>query len=128
MKKLHIVLLTSIIVIGLFIRIYKLDSIPGGFFADEAAIGFNAYKLLTTGNDEYGVPHPFFFQSFGDYRLPIPIYVNIPAIALFGLNEFSIRLTAVIFGLISIVFTILIGKEIQNASCPWRRPLFSRSQ
>lgn len=102
MSKTTVILLFLVTLIGFIIRIYKLDSVPTGFFCDEAAIGYNAYKILTSGADEYGKPFPFFFRSFGDYRLPVPIYSNIPIIALFGLNEFSVRLTAVFFGTLTI--------------------------
>ncbi|OGK41849.1 hypothetical protein A3A74_02440 [Candidatus Roizmanbacteria bacterium RIFCSPLOWO2_01_FULL_35_13] len=111
-KKNYLTAIFLIIVISFILRVFDLVNNPPGFFADEAAIGYNAYKILKTGGDEYGVPFPIFFRSLGDYRLPIPIYANIPMIALFGLNEFSVRLTVVLFGLISILFTILLTTEI----------------
>src|SRR5258708_37646482 len=100
-KKYFLACIFLVLTLAFAIRTYNLNTNPPGFFADEAAIGFNAYKLATTGADEYNVPFPIFFRSFGDYRLPIPIYANIPFVALFGLQEISVRLTAVIFGLIS---------------------------
>jgi len=105
--KIFYLLLFLILALGFFIRIWDLARNPPGFFCDEAAIGFNAYKILQTGKDEYGLPWPIFFRSFGDYRLPLPIYFNIPMIFLFGLKEEVVRLTAILFGLISILFTTL---------------------
>ena len=113
-RKTNLLIITIILFLAFSIRVFDLENNPPGFFSDEAAIGYNAYKILKTGKDEYGVPFPIFFKSFGDYRLPIPIYANIPIIALFGLNERSVRLTAVIFGLISILFTMLSTLEIAD--------------
>ncbi len=108
--------LILLICFGFVIRVYNLSSVPAGFFADEAAIGYNAYSLLTKGADEYGVAYPFFFRSFGDYRLPVPIYSNIPFVALFGLNEFSVRATAAFFGTLTILIVFLLGKKMFSSS------------
>lgn len=101
-KKLNVVVLGLILIASLFWRVYKNDQIPAGFFCDEASIGYNAYSLTTTGADEYGRRWPFFFQAFGDYRNPVPIYANIPSVAVFGLNEFSVRFTTALAGALGI--------------------------
>ena len=54
-------ILLSIIILAFILRIYKLAEIPPGFYADEASIGFNAYKILTTLRDEHGKFLPLFF-------------------------------------------------------------------
>lgn len=113
MKRLNYkVFLLIIVLLGFCLRIYNLDKNPAGFFCDEASIGYNAYKLLKTGADEYGIPHPFFFRSFGDYRNPLPIYFNIPAIAAFGLNEFSVRFTSAIAGTLTILMVFLLTERL----------------
>ena len=101
-----------VLLFGFLLRFYKVSEIPTGFFADEAANGYNAYKLLTTGKDEYGVSFPFYFQSFGDYRTPVAIYSMIPSIFIFGLNQFSVRFTMVIYGTLTILFLYLFVKEL----------------
>lgn len=109
------ILLFSILFIALILRMYKITTIPPGFFADEAALGYNAYKILTTGKDEHGKFLPIFFESFGEYRVPIPIYSNIPFILLFGLNEFSVRFTTALFGVGTVLLFFLIGKAISGS-------------
>lgn len=114
MKKSNSVLIIASIIIfliGFSVRIYNINRNPAGFFADEASIGYNAFKLLTTGTDEYGKPWPFFFESFGDYRNPVPIYINIPLIFVFGLNEFSVRATAAISGAFTVLLLMIIAWE-----------------
>jgi 4-amino-4-deoxy-L-arabinose transferase-like glycosyltransferase len=106
-----------ILTLGLFLRLYHLTTVPPGFFADEAATGYNAYTILETGKDEYGKILPIFFRSFGDYKHPLAIYFTILFIPIFGLTETAVRLQAVFFGMITIVFIYLIGKEIISRNC-----------
>lgn len=108
-----IVVLFSIIAIGSALRLIKLDTLPYGFFCDESNIGITAKHLLETGRDEYNEFLPFFFQGFGDWRLPIPVYLQIPSIWIFGLSIYSIRLTTTILNIICIVILFKIG-------CSWK--------
>lgn len=107
-----LIALFFILILGFFLRVYQLDKIPSGFFADEASIGYNAYTILTQGKDEYGTSYPIFFQAFGEYKNPIQIYTTVPLIALFGLNEFSVRLTSAILGTLGIFGLYLLVKEL----------------
>lgn len=100
---LFVIVLFLIISLGFFLRIYKLDQIPAGFFCDEAATGYNAYTISTTGKDEYGAILPAFFRSFDNYRPGIPMYFTVPFVKLFGLNEFSTRLPSAIIGTLTIL-------------------------
>lgn len=78
---------------------------------DEAAIGYNAYSILTTGKDEYGQILPLIFKSFGDYKPGFYIYTAIPFVAVFGLNELSVRFPSILAGsLLPLLFYLLILK------------------
>ena len=111
-KLLQYSLLIIIVLLGLFLRIYNLDRVPTGFFCDEASIGYNAYTILTKGADEYGTHLPLFFRAFGEYKNPIEIYSTVPFIALGGLNEWSTRITEVIYGIIGIIAIFFLGKQV----------------
>lgn len=108
--------LIFIILIAVFLRIYHLDNVPAGFFADEASVGYNAYTILKKGTDEFGVSHPVYFRAFGEYKNPVEIYSTVPIIAWLGLNEFSVRLTSVIYGLLGIIALYLLTKEFFKQS------------
>lgn len=111
-------ILATILVLGFFLRFYRLATVPAGFFADEAASGYNAYKILETGKDEHGELLPIFFRGFGeDYSHPLAIYSTIPFILAFKLTETAVRLQAVFFGMVTIIFVYLIGKEIISKNC-----------
>jgi len=110
--KCWVIILVTILLSAISIRIYQLDNNPVGFFCDEASIGHNAYTLLHYQTDEHYKKFPIFFEAFGEYKTPVAIYLTLPLIAVFGSNEFSIRLLSVIFGIITIIFTSLIAKEL----------------
>lgn len=110
----RVLILFLILILAYILRIYKNTEYPTGFFTDEAAIGYSSYKIFTTGKDDHNVPWPVFFQSLGDYRTPIPIYSNIPAIMLFGLSEFSVRFTTAMYGVGTVFLLYFIGKKLTN--------------
>ena len=100
--------LIIIILLGFLLRVYKLDIRPLGFTWDEAALGYNAYSLLLTGRDEHKQFFPVVFKSFGDYKPGLYVYLTVPSIKLFGLNEFATRLPSAIFGSLLIVMIYLL--------------------
>jgi len=115
MKRTHIYLILILFVSTLF-RLWGLGKIPEGFHADEAAFGYNAYSLLKTGKDEYGKVIPLVLRSFDDYKGAIYSYLTVPFVALFGLNEFSVRLPTAIAGilivLVSAVLTLALTQNV----------------
>lgn len=91
---------------------FLLGKNPPSINTDEAAIGYNAFSILKTGRDEYGEFLPIAFRSFDDYKPPLYIYLTVPSVAIFGLNEFSVRFPSALLGVLSVIFTYLIVKEI----------------
>ena len=108
MKK---IILLSIILLTVFLRLYKLNSYPA-LNADEAAIGYNAYSLLETGKDEHGNSWPIHFQSFNDYKPGFYIYLVMPFVKVLGLNEWSVRLPNAILGITSVYLIYLLTKVL----------------
>src|SRR3990170_6052123 len=99
LKKYSIIL---IVLIAAVLRLWKLDNIPPHLTPDEAALGYNAYSILKTGKDEYGEFLPIIFKSFGDYKPGLYVYLTVPFVAFFGLNEYTVRLPSAIFGIIAV--------------------------
>lgn len=102
-KQITLLVLTIIFLLGLSLRVFKLSTAPVSLWVDEAAIGYNAYSILKTGKDEFGTPFPLVFRSVGDYKAPLLVYTIIPAIAIFGLNEFGLRITVALVGALTII-------------------------
>ncbi|MBI2600121.1 glycosyltransferase family 39 protein, partial [Candidatus Daviesbacteria bacterium] len=96
-KILFLILLVSVV-----LRLWNLGTIPPHLRNDEAALGYNAYSILQTGKDEHGQFLPFVFQSFGDFKMGLYIYLIMPFVAALGLNEFAVRLPSALAGVISV--------------------------
>lgn len=111
-------LLPAIILLAAFLRIFLLDFAPPHLNWDEVSHGYNAYSILKTGKDEWGEFFPLTsFRAFGDYKLPLYIYLTVPLVALFGLNEWAVRLPSALAGVGAVIFTFFIAQKLfKNSS------------
>ncbi len=80
--------------------------------SDEASFAYNAYSILQTGKDEYGITMPLRFKAFGENKLPVTIYSIVPSLALFGLNDVSSRLPFILLGIFSPILYYVLTKEL----------------
>ena len=95
-----------IVILGAALRLFNLSNLPPAFNWDEVSHGYNAYSILKTGKDQWGQFLPILnFRAYGDYPLPLNLYLTAPFIAALGLNEFSIRLPHAILGVGTIIAT-----------------------
>ncbi len=112
MKRKTFVFLLLIIILGAFLRLYKLDKFPPSLFGDEVDVGYQAYSILKTGKDYLGQAWPVSFHSLADWRTPLFLYTDVPFVALFGLNEWGVRLPASLFGILTLPFFFLLTKKL----------------
>lgn len=101
-------ILLAILLLGLWVRLYKLTSVPPSPSLDEVSIGYNAYSILKTGKDEYGALYPVLLRAYDDWRPALYVYTVIPFVATLGLSSLAVRLPAVIFAVGSIFLTYLL--------------------
>jgi len=97
-------LLIFILALAAFLRFYQIANVPPSTQWDETAIGYNAYSILKTGRDEYGQFLPLVFKSFGDYKPGFYVYLTVPFVGIFGLNETAVRLPSALAGIASVYF------------------------
>ena len=109
--KIYIVL-TFIIITAFSLRFYKVTEDPPALNWDEVSIGYNAYSVLKTGKDEWNKPFPVHFKAYGEYKLPLQIYVSIPGIYFLGLNELGVRITPVIYGTLTVLVMFFLGRAL----------------
>lgn len=93
-------------------RFYKLGKVPAGFTWDEAAVGYNAYTILHWGKDEWGKTMPITFKSFGDDKNPIHVYLTVPFVGIFGLNEWATRASSAFFGVLVVFTSFFLAKTL----------------
>lgn len=101
-----------ILLLAFTLRFYKLGEIPISLNWDEVSNGYNAYSIAKTARDEYGNFLPLANRSFDDFKPPLYMYLDVPAIVLFGLNNFSARLPSAFFGVLSALLIYLLAKRL----------------
>jgi 4-amino-4-deoxy-L-arabinose transferase-like glycosyltransferase len=108
------ILLALIFLVFIVTRVYKITTIPSSVYWDEASIGYNAFAITTDLKDEWGNFLPLHFRAFGEFKLPVYIYSVASFVKLFGLNEYSVRLPAVIYSLGTLFVVYLLSKKIND--------------
>jgi len=104
-------LIILILLLAFVLRFYNLSQNPPGLYWDEVSNGYNAYSVLKTAKDEYGVFLPTVFRSYDDYKPPVYIYSIVPSIAVFGLNEFAVRFPSAAGGVLTVFLVYSITKK-----------------
>ncbi len=99
-------------ILVVFLRVYKLDAVPPELFGDELDVGYQAYSILKTGRDIQGHFLPVYIQSLAEWRAPLFIYSVVPFVAVFGLNEWGVRLTAAFWGILGIVAVYFLTNQL----------------
>lgn len=104
--------LILILAIAFALRFWQLGNVPVSPDWDEASLAYNAYSILNTGRDEYGNFLPTTLKSFGDYKPALYAYFAIPSVFLFDVSAFAIRFPSAVIGIISVLLTFLLIKEL----------------
>jgi 4-amino-4-deoxy-L-arabinose transferase-like glycosyltransferase len=106
--------LIFIVILASVLRLGLLAKHPVALNVDEVAIGYDAYSILNTGKDMHQKTFPLVFESLGDNKPGLYIYSVVLSEAIFGLNEFSVRIPAALAGIITVFVLYLTVKLISN--------------
>jgi hypothetical protein len=85
-----------LILAGIFLRIYRIDQLPAGFFIDEVTIAVDSKNIAQNGTDEYGRRFPFYFEALSDFRLPGYVYATSVAYKFFGPQLITVKIPALL--------------------------------
>ena len=110
----HVIALAATLVLAALARLYRLANIPNGFSPDEASYGYNGYSFLLTGRDRFGNAFPLFADNFGDLISTSYMWLTVPSIWLFGLDEFAVRLPAALAGIVTVFVLYKLGEAVVN--------------
>ena len=104
-KRNKIILLLLILAIAVFFRFYKLAEIPPGLYPDVAMNGVNALDAIKTGDFKV-----FYPENNGREGL----FINLIAVSFltFGASIWTIKIVAVLFGILTVLGTYLLTKEL----------------
>ncbi len=111
-KNITLVCLILILIFAFIIRIYRIDSMPVSMNWDEVSLGYNAFSIAKSGIDEWGNKFPVLFRAYGDYKLPLYIYLTSAIVKFFGLSVFTVRVVSLFSGLGIVLFTYLLCNEL----------------
>ncbi len=101
-----------LLALAFILRFFNLGQNPPSLNWDETAHGYNAYSILKTGRDEYGLKLPLYFRSFDDYKPPLYTYLVVPSVAVFGLNDYAVRFPSALLGTFAVLFTYFMVSEL----------------
>jgi len=105
-------LLFIVLILSLFLYLYKNTSIPPSLFSDEADANYQAFVFNRQGTDYFGNKLPIDFHSYSDWRTSFYIYSIAITQKFIGHIDLAARLPAAIFGVLSVFIFFLILKNL----------------
>ncbi len=125
-------LLFLILSAGIFLRVFRLGEIPGGYHRDEAYGAWNALSLYKDGIDSAGYSYPVYFEAWAHGQNALNSYLMLPLIFLSGghITPLVVRLPQVIVSIASLLAIYSMMKRMYSqpaalwalflaAICPW---------
>lgn len=104
-------ILLGVLLLGLLIRIFKIDSLP--LYGDELTMVYDAYSISKTGMDATGEKLPLTFKM-GAGRPGGYIYFSLPFVAIFGPNVWGERSLSLLSGAGIIILMFFLGRKLFN--------------
>lgn len=105
--------LVVIFLLAMVVRVIQFGQHPSGTYWDETAIWIDANALSTTGKDMHGLPGwQLIFPSYGDYKMPVLIWLSAASITLFGSTAFALRFPSLVAGLLTVVLSYALAQRI----------------
>ncbi len=98
--------------LALGLRLYKLGAIPSGLYIDEIAMLVDAKSVSQSGLDMHGRPwYQVIYPSYGDFKLPIYLWLASVSVFVLGVTDFALRLPSVLAGIGTLLVAGLIARE-----------------
>ena len=124
------ILFSVFLLLGIFIRVWRFGTVPGGINQDEAFAGYEAWALLNFGLDSSGHSFPVYLTAWGSGMNALASYLMMPFIAVFGLEVWVIRLPQLIVSCLTLVAVFGVVRRLAGgraalialllvAVCPW---------
>lgn len=114
MQKKEKITFSVILLLGIIVRIYKLYEIPNGIHIDEAGMFVDAGMLEKFGVDRNNHSFPIYLQNFGGGQSVMYAYITAILIKIFTCSYFLIRIPSLIFGILVIILSYFITKELTD--------------
>jgi hypothetical protein len=102
--------LVGILALAALLRLAWLGALPAGLSHDEVVKGYDAWSVLHTGRDQYGVRFPLVFRALGDQREALLPYLIVASEAVLGPTALAVRLPTALAGIALVGALCLLGR------------------
>ncbi len=110
MKK--ILILIVFCVLAFIIFSFRITQVPPGINGDEVGIARNAALISKNLTDENNNFLPLFvFAKGSDWKQPVTVYATSLVFKIFGISFAALRITSVLFIILSLIILFFIAKE-----------------
>jgi len=107
----HVMLCIAVFMLGCFVRLFRLGSLPAGISAEEALVGVQAKALWQTGGFLFeGKLTTQLTQWAGESSGPLLAAVTAPFVGLFGMNTWTVRLPLALLSCAAMACAYDLGK------------------
>lgn len=101
-----------LIILFCFTRLWKLTELPYGLHIDEAGMAYSAWSLAEYGVDRYLKSWPVYLPNFEFSQSAMYAYACVVLFKIFGYHLMLVRLPAVLFSFLNLIFGILTARKI----------------
>lgn len=110
------VLFFSLLALGVFLRFYRLSTLPEGFHQDEASNSYEAFALANYGIDRNGYPYPVYPITFGSGGgSPVLIYLYAIICKFISPSVFAYRSIFATLGSLTLILFYFFLKKVKNS-------------
>lgn len=111
--KVYYMIFGILMLLALFIRVYKFGVVPGGFNQDGAMAAVDAKALADYGTDRYGMHMPVHLTAWGYGQMSSLLsYMMAFFIKLFGFSVGIVRFPTLIMSMVGILYLHLFIRDI----------------
>ena len=113
-EKKYTIILIAILLVGIITRIIGFGEIPIGINVDGAGIMYDAYCIANYGTDRFDNNYPIYMINFGGGQSALYTYLVAGLIKIFGFSLTVVRIPALVFSILYLIFAFLIIKDFKN--------------
>lgn len=97
-----------------YLHLYNLQEVPLRLHIDEVATGYDAFCISNYGVDRFLTTFPVYFPNYGQGQSALCIYISALFMRLFGINLVTIRIPAIIFSYVTLIYGYKMVKMIYD--------------
>lgn len=97
-------------------RLWQLDRLPFGMHMDEAGMAYDAWCLANYGVDRWLKSWPVYMTNFYSGQSSLYAFLCAGLFRIFGYSIWMVRLPAVFFSLLTLVFGVMLAKQVYPKS------------